>query len=110
MTSTKCTDCSSHLILEAIFLNRPIFLRFRVDDVVVKWTPVLQIDNCQYRLCGLIYYRSNHFIAKIVTENQEVWFNDGMTNGRAYSLEGDLIDITLAQLATAPNTYSDNQK
>ena len=34
--STKCTDCNSHLILEAIFLNRPIFLRFSVDDVVVK--------------------------------------------------------------------------
>ena len=76
MTSIKCTDCSSHLILEAIFLNRPIFLKFRVDDVVVKWTPVLQIDDCQYRLCELIYYGSNHFTARIVTENQEIWFND----------------------------------
>ena len=66
---------------------------------------MLQIDGYQYRLCGLIYYGSNHFTARIVTENQKVWFSDGMTNGRAYSLEGDLIDMTLAQLATASNTY-----
>ena len=71
MTSTQCTDCNSHLILEAIFLNRPIFLRFSID-VVVKWTLALQLDDCQYRLCELIYYSSNHFIARIVIENQQI--------------------------------------
>ena len=96
--NSMCLDCGTQLMYEIGFKLRPVFIRFRVDDVVVKWTPILQFKDCEYRLCGLIYYGNNHFVARIVTEKQKVLYNDGLTHGRLYKYEGEIADITLSEL------------
>lgn len=105
MTETICSKCKSHLANKIVIDTMSKFVRFRVDDVVVKWTPLLDLKDCQYRLCGFIYYGDEHFTARIVTSEGQVYYNDGLKYGSMYHLESKFNDMTLAQLSNTSNGH-----
>ena len=80
----------------------PLFFRFKVDGVNVKWTLQIDLQQYQYRLCGFIYYGNNHFTSRIITPDGEVWFNDAIQYGRAYHFEKKFQDFSVRELSNAP--------
>ena len=83
----------------------PQFLRFKVDDALPAWSFLLAFNDCQYRLCGFIYYKDNHFTSRIIDSSQKVWYNDALQHGNLYQLEGHLETMTSAKLAISPDGH-----
>ena len=104
-TATRCKSCSGDLVNEIKFKEMPQFLRFKVDDVLPAWTFMLTFDDCQYRLCGFIYYQDDHFTSRIVSSSQQVWYNDALKHGNLYQLEGHLDSMNSAKLADSPDGH-----
>ena len=53
---------------------------------------------------NLYYINNSHFVSRIITANQEVWFNDGMVNGGQSKYEDKLANISIQTLSQAPVT------
>ena len=79
----------------------PTFIRFKVENIQVKWTLTTVLEDTQYRLCGFIYYGSNHFTSRVVTPAGEVWFNDGLVDGKLYHYENKLENMQPRDIAKA---------
>lgn len=99
-----CPNCNNNLYTQIALYEMPLFIRLRVDDVKVHWTFLLEVQQYTYRLCGFIYYGSNHFTSRIVTADQQLWYNNGIKDGQHYKFEGPLDTFTMQQLAKAPNS------
>ena len=86
-----------------VFKSLPVFLRFKVEDVTVKWSLLLDLHKCKYRLCGMVYFGDYHFTSRIITADGEIYFNDAIKHGRSYQYEGIFNSSQLKKLAAAPN-------
>ena len=84
----------------------PAFIRFKVESIRVKWTYILELADANYRLCGLIYYGKSHFTVRVVTERQEIWFNDSWVDGENYHYENKLENMQPGDLAIATDGRS----
>ena len=100
-TSLSCTSCNIPFAKLTVLKTAPTFVRFIVEKIQVKWTPTMLIGGMEYRLCGFIYYGSNHFTCRVVTTLGEVWYNDGMVDGINYHYEGKLEHMQPRQIARA---------
>ena len=102
ITTVMCQSCHIPLVNHIAFTSMPLFFRFKVDGVNVKWTLQIDLQQYQYRLCGFIYYGNNHFTSRIITPDGEVWFNDAIQYGRAYYFEKKFQDFSVRELSNAP--------
>lgn len=100
-TSHLCTDCGTSFVRSTVIKTAPTFIRFIVDKIQVKWTYTVQMEGTKYRLCGFIYYGRNHFTCRVVTRAEEVWFNDGMVDGKTYHFENKLENMQPRHFARA---------
>ena len=41
-------------------------------------------------LKGLIYFGNFHFVARVITSDKRIWYNDGRSMGRVSTLDGTL--------------------
>ena len=59
--------------------NGPPFVYFGMDDLnpTVETEVRFSDEAVLHRLCGVIYYVSNHFICRIVDKSRNIWFHDG---------------------------------
>lgn len=69
------------MIGKLVFSEMPLFLRFKLESVTVKWMLHIGLSEYKYRLCRFIYHRDNHFTSRIVTANGKVWCNNEMLDG-----------------------------
>ncbi|KAJ7589429.1 hypothetical protein C8J56DRAFT_785005, partial [Mycena floridula] len=54
-------------------------------------------------LHGIVYFvNENHFSARVITKDNEGWYNDGMANNAQSVLEGKLSDATVEDLLVCP--------
>lgn len=76
----------------------PSILYFEIDPQSlgsIDFTNKLEIphnnDGCLvYRLAGIIYHGFNHFTARFIQHNGDIWYYDGMLNLGAPKLEGNV--------------------
>ena len=56
---------------------------FGLDDFnpIVETEVRFPDEAALYRLCGVIYYTSNHFVCRIVDKSGNIWFHDGYKMG-----------------------------
>ena len=50
---------------------------------------------CKYKLKGVIYYGAHHFTSRILSDDDTVWFYNGL-NGQLMTLEGELAALDLS--------------
>ena len=46
--------------------------------VVIENQIILPGVNQMYRLCGIVYYHSNHFVCRFIDKSGGVWYHDGI--------------------------------
>jgi len=46
-------------------------LHFKIND-----------ETCYYKLRGVVYFGSGHYVSRIITPDSHVWYHDGITTGR----------------------------
>ena len=74
-----------------VFKSLPVFLRFKVEDVTVKWGLVLDLHKREYKPCGMVYFGDYHFIPRILIADGEIYFNDAIKQRKPTSIEPCLI-------------------
>ncbi|KAI0069493.1 hypothetical protein K474DRAFT_1610051 [Panus rudis PR-1116 ss-1] len=53
----------------------------------------MTVQGCRYQLCGIIYKAGFHFTSRCILQNGQIWFNDGMKQGRNSKLDGTITDL-----------------
>jgi len=53
----------------------------------------------QLRLRGIIYFGAGHFISRVIIEDGQIWYHDGIVTGQAMEYE-DTLDLAQINLAT----------
>jgi hypothetical protein len=63
----------------------------------LKVTPAIEVSKngrkVKYYLRGIIYHGGYHFTARVVINQEDVWYHDGMTTARECRYEGKLCDL-----------------
>ena len=100
-TDHRCSTCNTKMINKLIFTDYPKFIAFHRDNVEVLWDTSIKWGEHIYKLSGLIYYGQFHFTARIIANDGEIWYHDGITTGRSCVTEGNIQSYDSIDLMTA---------
>jgi hypothetical protein len=104
-TRRKCRVCNEPYIQIADYIDLPQVIAFELKDrstVLDSMVTVKQSTGTDltYRLAGIIYFGDMHFVARIIRQDGQIWFHDGITTQRNLIYEGSVasghIDLTSA--------------
>ena len=70
-----------------ILLNKNCF------SISVSLSYIDDTPDIVFKLRGITYGNSSHFISRLITKDRKVWHHDGMTTGSVCVLEGNLNQI-----------------
>jgi hypothetical protein len=66
--------------------------------------------DLNYRLAGIVYFGDMHFVARIIRQDGQIWFHDGITTQRNLIYEGSIasghIDLTSARSRVLIQEYT----
>jgi hypothetical protein len=92
--------CSNQQLISYYFTRAPYILCFylratspdTVDNTYIDVIVQLTVSGTLhlYHLAGIIYYGSGHFTSRIITENRDCLFYDGMTDNGQFKHTGNL--------------------
>jgi hypothetical protein len=97
-TNHACTTC-----------QQPIFMQHKLQHVLpliafdlsghTPWidkqiTTHINGENIEYTLKGIAYYGNHHFTCQIITEQNTMWFHDGILTGNDLIEEGQVFQTT----------------
>jgi len=92
LTEQTCEECSGILLHHHKFLSaQPLLaLEFLGHDIQIDRHISIEIKDTEYvyNLVGIVYYGSDHFTARIISEDGQIWFHDGVTTGQTTKYDG----------------------
>ena len=92
-----CTICQTSRTCYLRLLYSIPFLVFEFSDENTSLSANLIItvlgDQRHYTLKGIIYYWNEHFTSHIISNDNMVWYHDGMTTGRHKVSQGPISSI-----------------
>ena len=96
----KCPNCARPMIKQLAYIEPPTFVSCVVYQLKLEVERQITIPGHQqlYRLCGIVYFAPNHFVANIVDKSGEVWYNDGFEMGEETEYIGNIINMTSKDL------------
>ncbi|KAJ7318343.1 hypothetical protein DFH08DRAFT_714817 [Mycena albidolilacea] len=94
-TFGRCTVCKGGLARIEVPVIAPPVLHFALDDSSIRLDPSFNITVWQatvrYALRSVIYIGNHHFTTRILKENGDVWFHDGIETGLTCIAEGQAL-------------------
>ena len=91
------TNQQSRLGLEIRMNRLPYIMCMMLNQDTIKIDEALTYSDAQYnilyRLRGVIYGDGNHFVARLIRKDGNIWYHDGMTTGSICVFEGRLDQI-----------------
>jgi hypothetical protein len=88
-TSRKCVSCNNTLYKNTFFSSAPELLILHIPYADVKINTSFKFYDKRYNLKGVVYYGNNHYTSCIISEDNSVWYHDGMQTGNSMILKGD---------------------
>jgi hypothetical protein len=94
-------DCFIYLLPESVpvviiccikilfFSSIPELLILHIPYTDVKINMSFKLYDKKYILRGIVYYGNNHYTSCIISEDNSVWYHDGMQTGNSMILKGD---------------------
>ena len=78
----------------------PNFIAVNVYKIKVKVHNQILIPEHQqlYRLCGIIYFGSSHFVVRIIDKSESVWYNDGYKSGEKVQYMENVVSLSSKEL------------
>ncbi|KAF6747790.1 hypothetical protein DFP72DRAFT_821214 [Ephemerocybe angulata] len=94
----RCTDCGGELLIENEY---PMVMAVQLPNLpyqtlkrrLVVSTDVV-LENCGYRIAGVVYWGAHHFAARLVTDDLQVFRYDGMDNDGMVSEESTNLRVS----------------
>ena len=95
-----CQNCARPMIKGLTHSDPPNFIAVNVYKIKVKVDSQVSIPGHQqlYRLCGIIYFGSSHFVARIIDKSGGVWYNDGYESGERVQYMGNIVNLSSKEL------------
>ena len=89
-----CPYCTEELTFYQKFMSAPplVALEFAGHPIEIDNQISIKIENLEYsyNLVGIVYYGSEHFTARIILEDGQIWFHDGVTTMQTSQYDGSL--------------------
>ena len=95
LSPRSCSSCAEELFIYNEFVSAQPLLalefsghRLKIDNQIS-----IRIENTRehiYNLVGIIYYGDDHFTARIILEDEQIWFHDGITTRQTMQYDGSL--------------------
>ena len=94
-TKKKCPDCSSKLVKQLYYTEIPKLMIFEYPEMNIKTSHKIKFKtdnqkNIVLHLRGIVYHGENHFTSRIISQDGDMWFHDGMTTGTGCENDGHL--------------------
>jgi hypothetical protein len=90
----SCSSCTKELFIYNEFMSaQPLLaLEFAGHQLKIDNQISIRIENREYiyNLVGIIYYGDDHFTARIIPEDEQIWFHDGITTKQTTQYDGSL--------------------
>ncbi|KAF7968172.1 hypothetical protein HWV62_31676 [Athelia sp. TMB] len=98
----SCANCSADCFEEIRLKEAADLLLFNIGDVDLRIDKIVRVrGKAKARLLdirGIIYSDGKHYTARIFDTNNDMWFHDGMIDGRTCVHEGDVRMMKDAEL------------
>jgi len=102
-THEECPDCSCALKQPISFKSAPNMLVFEINSKKIKISKTLKFvqdsEPVILEVRGLIYHGDFHFTSRIIGNDNNVWYHDGMTTGSTCKNEGDFDSFSTKKLS-----------
>ena len=104
-THRRCRECNDPYTRIAEYIDLPQVISFELRDKSTLLNSTLLVKQSSgtdlvYKLAGIVYFGDMHFVARIIRQDGQIWFHDGITTQRNLIYEGSIasghIDLTLA--------------
>ena len=94
LSPRSCRQCSKDVFIINEYVSAPPLLAIEVSghEIQLDNQISIKVENVQYTytLVGIVYYGDDHFTARIILEDGQVWFHDGITTGCNTIYDGSL--------------------
>ena len=101
----ECPDCHCALKQPISFETAPSVLVFEINSKNIKISKTLKIvqdgETVILEVRGLIYHGDFHFTSRIIGNDNNVWYHDGMITGSTCENEGDFDSFSTKNLLNA---------
>jgi len=104
-TCRRCRACSDPYAQIVDYIDLPKIIAFELGDKSTVLDAIVLVrqltgTDLNYRLTGIVYFGDTHFVARIIRQDGQIWFHDGITTRRNLIYEGSIgsgqIDLSLA--------------
>ena len=101
----RCRVCNGTYAQFVDYISLPKIIAFELRDKATVLDATVSVrqmtgTDLDYRLAGIVYFGDVHFVARIIREDGQIWFHDGITTRRNLIYEGSLssgqIDLSSA--------------
>ena len=94
LSPKSCRRCSKDVFIINEYVSAPPLLAVEVSghDIQIDNQISIKVEDVQYTytMIGIVYYGDDHFTARIILEDKQIWFHDGITTGHNTIYEGSL--------------------
>ena len=95
-----CPNCARPMIKQVTYIEPPNFITCVVYKLKIEVESQITIPGHLqlYRLCGIVYFAPNHFVARIVDKSGGVWYHDGYEIGEEVKYVGNIVNMNSKEL------------
>ena len=98
--ATKCSACKHELLRTYVFQEKPPIIILDVSSanaVQPDHLVYIRVQNeaCQYKLRGIVYFGGGHYVTRVISSDNHVWYHDGIETGRSMRYDGSIENCNL---------------
>lgn len=99
-TRRICRICRDPFTRYTDYIDLPNIIAFEVKDKSTTLNASVSVTQLtgpvlKYRLAGVVYFGDMHFVARIIRQDGQIWFHDGITTRRNLNYEGSIASGTI---------------
>jgi hypothetical protein len=94
-THRRCRVCGDTFAQCVDYVDLSHIIAFEVRDKSTSLDPFVSVKQLndivlKYRLAGIVYFGDMHFVTRIIRQDGQIWFHDGITTRRNLIYEGSI--------------------
>ena len=94
-TRRRCRVCNNSYTQFVDYIDLPKIIAFELRDKTTVLDAIVSVrqltgTDLDYRLAGIVYFGDAHFVARIIRQDGQIWFHDGITTRRNLIYEGSI--------------------